>query len=76
MIFTFLLELTKRWHLLALLLMRLFSNQVNKDFVAFSSGTIKLSISIAEAYGVSSSTNLAMSMLFRVKNKSARKMLN
>ena len=56
--------------------MRLFSNQVNKDFVAFSSGTIKLSISIAEAYGVSSSTNLAMSMLFRVKNKSARKMLN
>ena len=55
LIFTFSLELTKKWHLLALLFMRLLSNQIRKDFVASSNEIIKLSISMAKAYGVSSS---------------------
>ena len=55
LIFTSSLELTKKWHLLALLFMRLLSNQINKDFVTSSNETIKLSISMAKAYSLSSS---------------------
>ena len=39
----------------ALLFMRLLSNQLNEDFEASSSEVIKLSISLAVAYGVLSS---------------------
>ena len=48
-------ELTKPWHILPLLFLRLLSNQVNKDFEASSNKAIKLSISVAVAYGVFSS---------------------
>ena len=56
--------------------MRLVSNKVNKDFETFSNEATKLSISSIVAYGVLSSAQFAISMLFAMKNKSARKMLN
>ena len=56
--------------------MRILSNQVNKDFEASSNEAIKLSISLAVAYGVLSSAQFAISMLLAMKNKSVRKMLN
>ena len=49
---TFSLEMTKRWHLSALLYMRLLSNQVKQDFKASSDEAIKLSTSLVVAYGV------------------------
>ena len=42
---TFSLDLAKSWHLSALFLMKLLSNQVNEDFEASSNENIKLSIS-------------------------------
>ena len=56
--------------------MTLLSNQVNKDFQASSNKAIKLYISLAVTYGLSSSAQFAISVPFTTKKKSARKMLD
>ena len=72
----FSIKTDQKVHLSALLFMRLLSNQVNIDFEASSNEAIKLSMPLTVAYGVLPSASFAISMLFRMKNKSAREMLN
>ena len=56
--------------------MTLLSNQANKDFEAYSNEAIKPYILLAVTYGVLSLAYFAISMLFTMKNKSARKNLH
>ena len=52
---------------------KLFSDHSNKTFDAFSKDAITRLIQLAITYGVLSSGYLAVSTLFKMKNKSAKK---
>ena len=67
---------TNKWYLSALLFKRLFLNHSKKPFDACSRDVIRSSTLSAIMYGILSSTDLAMSISFTVKNKSAKKTLN
>ena len=68
--------LTSKWHLSALLFKRLFSNNSNKPLDACWRDVIRSSTLSTIMYGVLSSAELVISMLFTAKNKSAKKTLN
>ena len=65
-----------KWHLSGLLYTRLSSNHFSRSFEDFFKDDIKSSILSETAYGVVSSAYIVISVLFNVKNKSARNMLN
>ena len=56
--------------------MRLSSNHLGRSFEDFSKDAIESSILSDIAYGVVPYVQFAISVLFKVKNKSARNMLN
>ena len=75
-IFIFSRELTRKWHLSRLLFMRLLWSHWSRSFEDFYKDSIKWSIVSGAVYGVVPFAWFSISVLFNVKNKSTRNMLN
>ena len=70
------LEVANKWHLSALLFNKLFSNHSNKTFDVFYKDAVTPLISSAKTYRVLSFAKFTISTSFKMKNKSAKKILN
>ena len=68
--------LTRKWDLLALPFKRLCSNYLNRDNNACSRDPLTSSTFLADIWDIWLSAKFAVSVLLRMKNKSAKKMLN